>query len=176
MKNITLALLFLGTGILPTMVNAETSPPTAQNGTAVEESPTQIKSAEKRGENANPGAAYTSKDFEVKPEWEKLFADHNHFSTTTGEDLYHTMCQACHMEDGQGASGAGDYPSFVGDERLRSPFYAIDVILNGFRGMPGFRDQLSDQQVADVVNYLRTSFGNQLDSDVTAEDVVRVRR
>ena len=123
----------------------------------------------------NEPEPYTSKDFEVKAEWEKLFADHNHFSTTTGEELYHTMCQACHMEDGQGASGAGDYPSFVGDERLRSPFYAIDVILNGFRGMPGFRDQLSNQQIADVVNYLRTSFGNQLDSDVTAEDVVRVR-
>lgn len=118
---------------------------------------------------------YTADDFKIKPEWEKLFADHNRFSTTTGEELYHTMCQACHMEDGQGASGAGDYPSFVGDERLRTPFYAMDVILNGFRGMPGFRDELTNQQIADVVNYLRTHFGNQLEADATADDVERVR-
>lgn len=123
----------------------------------------------------NLSEPYTSDDFKVKPEWEKLFADHNRFSTTTGEELYHTMCQACHMEDGQGASGAGDYPSFVGDERLRTPFYAMDVILNGFRGMPSFRDELTNQQIADVVNYLRTHFGNQLEADATADDAERVR-
>lgn len=79
------------------------------------------------------------------------------------------------MEDGQGASGAGDYPSFVGDKRLRTPYYAIDVILNGFRGMPSFGDMLSNEQIADVVNHLRTSFGNQLDDNASAEDVARVR-
>lgn len=79
------------------------------------------------------------------------------------------------MNDGQGASGAGDYPSFVGDERLRSPDYPIDVVLNGLRGMPLFSDKLSDQQIADVVNYLRTNFGNQLNGNTTADDVARVR-
>ncbi len=123
----------------------------------------------------NKAEPYTAEDFTVKPEWEKLFADHNRFSTTTGEELYHTMCQACHMEDGQGASGAGDYPSFVGDERLRSRYYPIDVTLNGFRGMPAFKDMLSNQQIADVVNYLRANFGNQLEGDATADDVERVR-
>lgn len=123
----------------------------------------------------NIAEPYSAEDFTVKPEWERLFADHDHFSTTSGEELYRTMCQACHLADGQGAHGAGDYPSFVGDERLRSPYYAIDVILNGFRGMPGFSDKLSNQQIADVVNYLRTNFGNQLEDDTTADDVVRVR-
>lgn len=114
-------------------------------------------------------------DFSVRPEWGKRFADPDHFSATSGEELYQTLCQACHMEDGQGAHGAGDYPSFVGNERLRSPYYAIDVILNGFRGMPHFSDKLDDQQVADVVNYLRTSFGNQLEDDATADDVAGLR-
>lgn len=114
-------------------------------------------------------------DFTVKPEWEKLFADHDHFSTTSGEELYQTLCQACHMPDGQGARGAGDYPSFVGDERLRTPYFPIDVILNGFRGMPHFSDKLNNEQIADVVNYLRTNFGNQLEGDTTADDVARVR-
>ncbi len=118
---------------------------------------------------------YSRDDFTVKPEWKKLFADHDHFSTTSGKELYGTMCQVCHMRDGQGARGAGDYPSFVGNERLRSPDYPIDVILNGLRGMPPFGDQLSNQQIADVVNYLRTNFGNQLDGDATGEDAARVR-
>lgn len=153
MKHITFTLLFLGASVLPVTAGA----------------------AENMSSGPNTAESYSSEDFTVKPEWEKLFADHNHFSTTSGEELYQTLCQACHLSDGQGAQGAGHYPSFVGDERLRTPFYAIDVILNGFRGMPGFSDKLSDQQIADVVNYLRTSFGNQLEADATAEDVARVR-
>ncbi|WP_051530244.1 c-type cytochrome [Halomonas halodenitrificans] len=212
MKNITLAVIFLGIGTFPITTNADTAVPADHNKTAVVSSSPNNNGAERaetQGKETSSGLAkdagergtppwtndsaninlqqprtppdknlpepYTAQDFEVKPEWDKLFADHSRFSTESGEELYHTMCQACHMEDGQGASEAGDYPSFVGDERLRSPFYPIDVVLNGFRGMPGFRDQLSDQQIADVVNYLRTSFGNQLESDVTPEDVVRVR-
>lgn len=118
---------------------------------------------------------YSSDDFVITSEWKKLFADKDHFSTTSGEELYQTLCQACHMEDGQGASGAGDYPSFVGNERLRSPYYAIDVIINGFRGMPPFGDKLSNEQIAGVVNYLRTNFGNQLDGDASAGDVAKLR-
>lgn len=120
-------------------------------------------------------APYTADDFAVTSEWEKLFAEEKHFSTTSGEELYKTMCQACHMPDGQGAHGAGDYSSFVGNERLRTPYYPINVILNGFRGMPAFEDMLSNKQIADVVNYLRTSFGNRLQADTTANDVARVR-
>lgn len=119
---------------------------------------------------------YSAEDFTVKPEWKRLFASDEHFSTNSGEELYQTMCQACHMADGQGAQGAGHFPSFVGNERLRSPDYPIDVVLNGFRGMPHFSDMLDNQQVADVVNHLRTHFGNQLVGDSQAEDVARVRQ
>ena len=134
----------------------------------------------------NSADTYSAEDFTIKPEWKKLFPEKSGFSlpgdgkptpfaTTSGEELYRTLCQACHMQDGQGASGAGDYPSFVGNKRLRTPFYAIDVILNGLRGMRGFGDMLSNEQVADVVNHLRTNFGNQLAGDATAKDVGRVR-
>lgn len=118
---------------------------------------------------------YSKDDFAVKDVWKKRFEDPKHFSTTSGKELYHTLCQACHTSDGQGAHGAGDYPSFAGNERLRSPYYPIDVIINGFRGMPGFGDMLSNEQIADVVDYLRTSFGNQLEADTTPDDVARVR-
>ncbi|WP_053070718.1 cytochrome c [Halomonas sp. PR-M31] len=125
--------------------------------------------------NKDQAKPYSQKDFIIKDEWKKYFQDSNSFSTTSGKELYHSLCQACHMPNGQGAEGAGIYPSFVGNERLRSPYYPIDVIVNGLRGMPGFGDMLSNEQIADVVGYLRTSFGNQLEADTTPDDVARVR-
>ncbi|WP_157420077.1 c-type cytochrome [Oceanisphaera avium] len=119
---------------------------------------------------------YQAEDFKIKPEWERWFAGEKHFSTQNGKEVYEVLCQACHMPDGQGAQGAGHFPSFVGNERLRSPDYPIAVILNGLRGMPPFSEMLSDQQVAEVVNHLRTNFGNQLDGDTTAEEVAKVRQ
>lgn len=113
--------------------------------------------------------------FKIRPEWKKTYRDPSKVAGHEGKKVYAHICQACHMENGQGASGGGDYPSFVGDERLRNAEYPIGVILHGLRGMPAFEDMLSDAQVAAVVNYLRTDFGNQLKADVTADDVKRVR-
>jgi len=199
MKNIAFTVFLICVGSLPLMTRADDNQKTAdsvKNGEQVDsdESSELAKDASERGtppwtnDSANinlqqPRTSldtvekqqYTPEDFTVKPEWEKIFADDDHFSTTTGKELYETMCQACHMEDGQGAQGAGHYPSFVGNERLRSPDYPIDVIINGLRGMPPFGDKLSNQQISDVVNYLRTSFGNQLDDGTTSNDVARVR-
>lgn len=153
MKNITCALLVVGSFGLATASQAD------------DQASAEIYNAK----------SFSAEDFTVKPEWQKLFADDDHFSTTSGKELYQTMCQACHMPDGQGASAAGDYPSFVGDERLRTPYYAIDVVLNGLRGMPDFGDKLSNEQIAGVVNYLRTNFGNQLEGNATAENVAQIR-
>lgn len=118
---------------------------------------------------------YSSEGFTIRPEWKKTFADPDHFSATSGEELFQTLCQACHMEDGQGAHGAGDYPSFAGNERLGAPGYPINIVLNGFHGMPPFGDKLNNEQIAGVVNYLRTHFGNQFDGDTTADDVANIR-
>lgn len=199
MKNTAFTLLLICIGSLPVMVSADDNSQAANSDKRSEQgssnnSPVLAKDAGERrtppwtNDSANinmqpprilPDTTqtqeYTSEDFTVKPEWKKLFADDDHFSTTSGKELYQTMCQACHMKDGQGAQGAGHYPSFVGNVRLRSPDYAIDVIINGFRGMPPFGDKLSNQQISDVVNYLRTNFGNQLDDDTTPKGVARVR-
>ena len=42
--------------------------------------------------------------------------------------------------------------------------------------MPGFGWRLNDQQVADVVNFIRTSWGNTAKTSVTAKDVAEVRK
>ena len=98
------------------------------------------------------------------------------FSEKSGEQLFAGVCRGCHMFDGKGASGAGTYPSLAGDRNLEAGGYPVDVVVNGRRGMPPFGSMMSNDQVAAVVNYLRTHFGNGYRDDVTADDVKAVRR
>ena len=98
------------------------------------------------------------------------------FGEKSGEQLFAGVCRGCHMSDGKGASGAGTYPSLVGDRNLEAGGYPVDVVVNGQRGMPPFGSMMSNDQVAAVVNYLRTHFGNGYRDDVTADDVKAIRR
>jgi mono/diheme cytochrome c family protein len=98
------------------------------------------------------------------------------FTETSGEQLFSGVCRGCHMSDGKGAAGAGTYPSLAGDRNLEASGYPIDVVVNGQRGMPAFGSMMSNDQVAAVVNYLRTHFDNSYRDEVTADDVKAVRR
>ena len=80
------------------------------------------------------------------------------------------------MSDGKGATGAGTYPSLAGNRNLEAGGYPIEVVVNGQRGMPAFGSMMSNDQVAAVVNYLRTHFGNDYRDEVTADDVKAARR
>jgi mono/diheme cytochrome c family protein len=88
-----------------------------------------------------------------------------------GARLYQAICQGCHMPQGQGAKGAGFYPALANNPRLASGAYPTYVVLSGLHGMPSFAERLSDQQVADVVNYVRTNFGNNYQDAVTPKAV-----
>jgi len=90
--------------------------------------------------------------------------------------LFANACQGCHMADGRGATGAGAYPSLARNGNLESGGYPIAVVLKGQRAMPAFGAMLSDEQVAAVVNYVRTHFGNQYRDAAIAEDVRDARR
>jgi mono/diheme cytochrome c family protein len=98
------------------------------------------------------------------------------FFEMSGEELFASVCRGCHMSDAKGAVGAGTYPSLAGNGNLEVGGYPVAVVVNGQRGMPGFGAMMSDDQVAAVVNYLRTHFGNNYGDAVTAEDVRNVRR
>jgi cytochrome c5 len=98
------------------------------------------------------------------------------FVDMSGEELFVNVCRGCHMSDGEGATGAGTYPSLAGDKNLAAGGYPVDMVVNGRRDMPPFGAMMSDDQVAAVVNYLRTHFGNDYRDEVTAEDVKVVRR
>ncbi len=118
----------------------------------------------------------------------RAYGDDSSFTSTagvgpmSGQQIYEHICQGCHMPGAQGASGAGFYPKLAGDKKLISWQYAALTVLNGKNGMPPFglpADQvlqlraahLSDQQVADVINYVRSHFDNKYPATVTAKQV-----
>ncbi len=96
-----------------------------------------------------------------------------------------TRCAVCHQATGLGVPGA--YPPLSGSEwLLNNPEVPIRIVLHGAMGpitvkeptfnnaMTPFGDQLSDAQIAAVITYERSSFGNAA-SKVTAEQVAAVR-
>jgi mono/diheme cytochrome c family protein len=108
-------------------------------------------------------------------------------TTTSGAEVYAQICQGCHMPDGRGAVGAGRYPALAGDGSLASTQYMAMTLLQGRRNMPAFGGNgdvglffavptLTDDQIAAVINYVRSSFGNHFPGRITAAEVKALRR
>jgi mono/diheme cytochrome c family protein len=105
------------------------------------------------------------------------------FGQQTGEDIYHGICQGCHMPDAEGATGAGTYPALAHNAKLAAAIYPITVVLYGQRAMPSFGSfvppfgqNLNDAQIANVLNYVRTHFGNHYTDIITTAQVTAARR
>jgi mono/diheme cytochrome c family protein len=103
-----------------------------------------------------------------------------------GKLLYADQCAACHMADGSGVPGV--FPPIKGNTGLHAhdPQSLARLVLEGAHSartpekpegfaMPGFADKLSDAEVADLLTYIRASFGNRA-SSVTANQVADVRK
>jgi mono/diheme cytochrome c family protein len=103
------------------------------------------------------------------------FMSPQRFMQRDGEVIYRTVCQGCHMATAQGAVGAGAYPALAADAKLVEAEYPVLVVVNGSKGMPPFGALLDDEQVAAVVNYVRTHFGNSYPDSVSPEDVKAAR-
>jgi nitrite reductase (NO-forming) len=90
-------------------------------------------------------------------------------SYQNGKSLYETHCMSCHMEDGNGLESV--YPSLVKTGNLADKNKMAKIVLLGMRGkivvkgitydseMAGIA--LTDKEVADVINYIRNSWGNK---------------
>lgn len=73
---------------------------------------------------------------------------------TAGETVFNDVCTACHGADGLGSEG---YSPSLADETLDLEDSEIsDVILNGYGEMPA--QDLTEQQVADVIAYMNATF------------------
>jgi mono/diheme cytochrome c family protein len=113
---------------------------------------------------ALPAAAQETPDFRGAP-----------FVMQGGEAIYGGVCQGCHMADAKGAAGAGGYPALANNPRLASAGYVLTMVMNGRKGMPPFRGHFTNLQIADVVNYVRTHFGNRYKDSVKDTDVEALR-
>lgn len=114
----------------------------------------------------------------TEEDWE-TFRSSGEITHQGGEAVYNSVCAGCHMPVGEGAEGAGYYPALAENEMLAAPSYPIYVILEGQKAMPPFAGILDDQQVADVVNYIRANFGNDFIEEwgeATAEEVEATRQ
>lgn len=98
------------------------------------------------------------------------------FSEPDGEKLYRRVCAGCHMPDAKGVStGAGFYPALAHNPKLAAAAYPVYVVTHGMNGMPPVGQMMTDQQVADVVNYVRGNFGNRYRDKVKPADVKAAR-
>ena len=96
--------------------------------------------------------------------------------------LYLDHCGGCHQSKGRGIPGI--FPPLAGNGVVVAPEPAdiIKVVLggiparNGYVAMPSFAGQLSDQEVADIANYLRTSWGNNAAANATPQAVMELRK
>jgi mono/diheme cytochrome c family protein len=98
------------------------------------------------------------------------------FDEQGGADLFANVCAACHQPDAWGAVGAAAYPPLADDKRLASADFILDVLFEGLRGMPPLGGMMSDEQVADVANYVRTHFGNSYADAISPAQASAARR
>ena len=76
-----------------------------------------------------------------------------------GRDVYVNICAECHQANGEGVPG--DAPPLSHDPVVSGPpDKAARVVLEGSGPMPNFDAELSDAQIAAVLTYVRSSFGN----------------
>lgn len=104
-----------------------------------------------------------------------MFANPSRLTQTEGKDIYGAVCAGCHMPKGEGAIGAGRYPPLANNENLEAAGYPIYLIIHGQKAMPPLGGILNDEQIAAVVEYIRTNLGNNYTDPVTVQEVTDAR-
>lgn len=102
-----------------------------------------------------------------------------------GAAIYVDNCAACHRTTGKGWLAV--YPSLAGNPSVNTdnPASLINIVLQGSTvegtkgaptpfSMPNFNERLSDQDIADVLTFIRSSWGNEA-KPVSASDVKKYR-
>ncbi|GJJ05640.1 cytochrome c [Duganella rhizosphaerae] len=81
-------------------------------------------------------------------------------ATADGKALFMKNCAACHQASGKGIPGA--FPALAGNKFVQGKGADVaTVLLKGRGGMPDFSDSLSDQEIATVLSFVRSNWGNQ---------------
>ena len=106
-------------------------------------------------------------------------------SAAAGQKVYSTNCSSCHQANGKGQPGV--FPPLAGNAVVTGdPTKVISIVKNGLSGkitvngatyngqMPAWKGTLSDADIAAVITYIRTSWGNK-GTPVTAAQVTAVK-
>ena len=99
-----------------------------------------------------------------------------------GRRVYEDNCSSCHGIDGKGSNGT--VPALTGNDAITAaePYNAIMAVLQGFPAqgtwgaMASFAGSLTDDQIADVVNYVRTAWGNNAMPNAAPWSIAQWRR
>jgi cytochrome c oxidase cbb3-type subunit 2 len=102
------------------------------------------------------------------------------YDAAKGAALFGANCSACHQANGEGIPGA--FPPLKGNAAVDNadPTLHIHTVLHGAHGvtiggvkytsvMPPFAGQLNDADIANIINYERSSWGNHAKSVMPAE-------
>jgi cytochrome c oxidase subunit 2 len=122
---------------------------------------------------ATPAAATTA----AAPAANLSPADALKAAITRGEKVYLNTCAVCHQPTGAGMPPT--FPALKGSKIVTGPVAGhIHQVLFGKPGtaMQAFKDQLNDQDIADVVTYERNSWGNNTGTLVKPEDIKAARQ
>ena len=106
-------------------------------------------------------------------------------SIADGEEIYNDFCIQCHLNTGEGVSGV--FPPLAKSDFLVNN---IEISIKGLKyGMSGpivvngeeydgvMEDQgLDDDEIADVLNYILNSWGNQYNEIITLDQVASVKK
>jgi mono/diheme cytochrome c family protein len=77
-----------------------------------------------------------------------------------GPTIYAQECLSCHGDQGQGSEGVPNL-SGNGGVTANNPKPVIAIVKHGRGGMPAFGQKLSDVEIAAIVSYIRTAWGNE---------------
>ena len=94
-------------------------------------------------------------------------------SAASGQQMFLDNCSACHQPTGKGVKGA--FPPLAGSPFVQGdPKAVMTTVLNGRGGMPAFKDDLIDADLAAILTYVRSSWGNNA-SAIQPADVAAAR-
>ena len=97
-----------------------------------------------------------------------------------GGAVFSSVCAACHQPDAKGLAGA--FPPLAGSPVVndKDPLKMVDIVLGGYSARPNYGPMppqaanLNDEEIAAVINYVRSNFGN--DAPPTDAATVKTQR
>lgn len=94
-----------------------------------------------------------------------------------GEQVYNSSCVACHQVNGQGVPGA--FPAIAGSKIATGPMNGhMSMVVDGSQtnpAMQAFGAQLSEVDLAAVITYQRSAFGNNMGDTVQPIDILNFK-